>query len=174
MKSSADLRVLLNRLTIKVIPRTKTPEEAISLTGMCWLLTMCREIPLRLRPKSGCWFRENRPDLIRAFMICPGNAWRCRIIFCGGWRKQSGSILFRPEARERADFWESVSRGRRLLDRSACVIEPENGTITLRMEIGFPANGRTINARELEKILFDFCRSAWSRPFLPEPTGRRN
>lgn len=24
------------------------------------------------------------------------------------------------------------------------------------MEIGFPANGRTINARELEKILFDF------------------
>ena len=26
----------------------------------------------------------------------------------------------------------------------------------LRMEIGFPANGRTINARELEKILFDF------------------
>ena len=24
------------------------------------------------------------------------------------------------------------------------------------MEVGFPANGRTINARELEKILFDF------------------
>ena len=46
--------------------------------------------------------------------------------------------------------------GQEVLDRSACVIEPENGTITLRMEIGFPANGRTINARELEKILFDF------------------
>ena len=28
--------------------------------------------------------------------------------------------------------------------------------MTLRMEIGFPANGRTINARELEKILFEF------------------
>ena len=26
----------------------------------------------------------------------------------------------------------------------------------MRMEIGFPANGRTINARELIKILFDF------------------
>ena len=26
----------------------------------------------------------------------------------------------------------------------------------MRMEIGFPANGRTINARELEKILFEF------------------
>ncbi len=30
------------------------------------------------------------------------------------------------------------------------------GDGVLRMESGFPANGRTINARELEKILFDF------------------
>ena len=35
-------------------------------------------------------------------------------------------------------------------------MDPGNGDIILRMEIGFPANGRTINARELEKILFDF------------------
>ena len=31
-----------------------------------------------------------------------------------------------------------------------------SGTVTLRFEAGFPANGRTINARELERILFDF------------------
>lgn len=43
-----------------------------------------------------------------------------------------------------------------VLDRSACVVNAQNGEITVRMEIGFPANGRTINARELEKILFDF------------------
>ncbi|MGN0153182.1 MAG: ABC-ATPase domain-containing protein [Lachnospiraceae bacterium] len=51
----------------------------------------------------------------------------------------------------------SVSQpGQEILNRSACVIKEENGDIVLRMEIGFPANGRTINARELEKILFDF------------------
>ena len=51
----------------------------------------------------------------------------------------------------------SVSRcGQEVLERTACQIQPENGNILLRMEIGFPANGRTINARELEKILFDF------------------
>ena len=43
-----------------------------------------------------------------------------------------------------------------ILNRSACVVNNKNGDITVRMEIGFPANGRTINARELEKILFDF------------------
>ena len=43
-----------------------------------------------------------------------------------------------------------------ILERTACHIDPKSGDVVLRMEIGFPANGRTINARELEKVLFDF------------------
>lgn len=51
----------------------------------------------------------------------------------------------------------SVSRCcQEVLERTACRIDPATGDAVLRMEIGFPANGRTINARELEKILFDF------------------
>ncbi len=51
----------------------------------------------------------------------------------------------------------SVSRCyQEVLERTACALDPVTGDIVLRMEIGFPANGRTINARELEKILFDF------------------
>ncbi len=46
--------------------------------------------------------------------------------------------------------------GQEILERSACTVDAENGNITVRMEVGFPANGRTINSRELEKILFDF------------------
>lgn len=46
--------------------------------------------------------------------------------------------------------------GQEILERSACTVDPANGNITVRMEIGFPANGRTINAGELGKILFDF------------------
>lgn len=51
----------------------------------------------------------------------------------------------------------SVSRcGQEVLERTACSIDPKSGDVILRMEIGFPANGRTINARELDKILFEF------------------
>lgn len=46
-----------------------------------------------------------------------------------------------------------------ILDRTACTINPSNGDILLHMEIGFPANGRTINAQELSRILFDFLPS---------------
>ena len=51
----------------------------------------------------------------------------------------------------------SVSRpGQEVLNRSACEINQESGDILIRMEIGFPANGRTVNSRELEKIFFEF------------------
>ena len=43
-----------------------------------------------------------------------------------------------------------------ILERTACTINPSTGDIILRMEIGFPANGRTINSQELSRILFDF------------------
>ena len=50
----------------------------------------------------------------------------------------------------------SISRcGQEVLERTACALDPEHGDLLLRLEVGFPANGRTINARELEKILFD-------------------
>ena len=49
----------------------------------------------------------------------------------------------------------SISRcGQAVLERSACEIT-KNG-LTVRFHVGFPAFGRTINAGELDKILFDF------------------
>ncbi len=43
--------------------------------------------------------------------------------------------------------------GQEILERTACRVQ--NGTVILRFEAGFPARGRTIDARELEKMLFD-------------------
>ena len=49
----------------------------------------------------------------------------------------------------------SVSHpGQEVLRRTACQVRTNE--IIVRFSIGFPANGRTINARELDKILFDF------------------
>lgn len=48
----------------------------------------------------------------------------------------------------------SITRcGQEILERSACEITDDR--ITARFQVGFPAFGRTINAGELEKILFD-------------------
>lgn len=74
-------------------------------------------------------------------------------------RKMAGKVReysFKAKGSGKSGLISVSQPGQEILNRSACVINAENGDIVLRMEIGFPANGRTINARELEKILFDF------------------
>ena len=62
----------------------------------------------------------------------------------------------------------SVSNcGQEILSRTACEICTfKDSTLIFRFHIGFPANGRTINATELEKILFDFLPSCVERGCL--------
>ena len=51
----------------------------------------------------------------------------------------------------------SISRcGQEVLERSAAQIDEKTGDIHIRLEVGFPANGRTINAREWIRIFFEF------------------
>ena len=50
--------------------------------------------------------------------------------------------------------------GQEVLERSACHIDPADGRLVMRFEAGFPANGRTVNSRELEKMLFDLLPKA--------------
>lgn len=49
--------------------------------------------------------------------------------------------------------------GQEILERTACCMKESDGSLVLRLEVGFPANGRTINSGELIKILFDFLPS---------------
>lgn len=53
--------------------------------------------------------------------------------------------------------------GQEVLKRTACKVT-EDGIIA-RFAIGFPANGRTINARELHKILFEYLPECVRRSF---------
>lgn len=54
--------------------------------------------------------------------------------------------------------------GQEVLERSACQIM--NDKIIVRFHVGFPAFGRTINAGELEKILFDFLPKCAEKSLL--------
>lgn len=61
----------------------------------------------------------------------------------------------------------SVSRcGQEVLERTACAIKEADGSIILRLEVGFPAHGRTICSGELEKIFFEFLPECVRRALL--------
>ena len=60
-----------------------------------------------------------------------------------------------------------VSRpGQEVPERTACRVDPGSGDVTVRFEIGFPANGRTINARPLIQILDEFLPEAVSSSLI--------
>lgn len=84
----------------------------------------------------------------------------CRIALCDYLLREFGreleKVSFKAKGSGKSGLL-SISRcGQEVLERTACELDPANGDLTLRFEVGFPANGRTVNSRELEKIFFDY------------------
>ncbi len=78
--------------------------------------------------------------------------------------KQVSHYTFRAKGSGKSGLISVSHCGQEILERTACEIT-EKG-ITARFFIGFPANGRTINATALEKILFDFLPVCVQKAFL--------
>lgn len=78
--------------------------------------------------------------------------------------KQVSQYSFRAKGSGKIGLLTASHCGQEILSRTACEIT-EKG-ITARFFVGFPANGRTINATELEKILFDFLPVCIQKSFF--------
>lgn len=68
--------------------------------------------------------------------------------------KSIQEFSFKAKGSGKSGLISTSHPGQEILHRSALVISEK--CVTARFEVGFPANGRTINAFELEKILFEF------------------
>ena len=78
--------------------------------------------------------------------------------------QQINHYTFRAKGSGKSGLISVSHCGQEILSRTACEITSES--ITARFFIGFPANGRTINAPELEKILFDFLPACVENAFF--------
>ena len=68
--------------------------------------------------------------------------------------KQVNHYTFRARGSGKSGLISVTRCGQEVLERTSCEITDQG--IIARFFVGFPANGRTINAGELEKILFEF------------------
>lgn len=67
---------------------------------------------------------------------------------------QVNRFTFKAKGSGKSGLISVTHCGQEVLRRTAC--EVTDREITARFAVGFPANGRTINARELEKIFFEY------------------
>lgn len=70
--------------------------------------------------------------------------------------KQINKFNFKANGSGKSGLIAVCSCGQEVLERSACHVNEKNGLVMIHFSVGFPANGRCINARELEKILYQF------------------
>ncbi len=79
-------------------------------------------------------------------------------------RDEVRQYSFRAHGSGKSGLISVSACGQEMIKRSS--LEITHREIIARFHVGFPANGRTINAGELEKILFDFLPRAVPHAFL--------
>lgn len=89
-------------------------------------------------------------------------------------RKELEKYSFKAKGSGKSGLLSVSHPGQEVLERSACEISPETGNLIFRLEIGFPANGRTINAGELQKILFSFLPECVQRSLYYKNSDKKH
>lgn len=85
--------------------------------------------------------------------------------------KQADKFCFQAKGSGKSGIITVSRCGQEILERTACEIRTDS--IIVRFEAGFPANGRTINASELEKILFEFVPVCVEQSLYYEKTPKQ-
>lgn len=78
--------------------------------------------------------------------------------------QQVNRYSFRAKGSGKSGLISVTHCGQEILERSACQITTDS--IIARFFVGFPANGRRINALELEKIIFEFLPACIEKAFF--------
>ena len=156
MQTSTELRSLLNRIDHRGYPAYKDTKGMYQFPGYVLSIDHVQGDPFAAPSKLSIHVSGKTADFPRALYET-----RCRRLalqdeLTRQFGRRAAQFSFQAKGSGQSGLI-SVSRcGPEVLERTACRLDPERGDVLLRLEVGFPANGRTINARELEKILFDF------------------
>lgn len=156
MQSSTDLRSLLNRIDHRGYPAYKDTKGMYQFPGYVLSIDHVQGDPFASPSKVSVRVSGRVAGFPKE--LYKGNHQRTALQdeLTRQFGRRAEQFAFKAKGSGKSGLI-SVSRCcQEVLERTACRLDPGTGDIILRMEIGFPANGRTINARELEKILFQF------------------
>ena len=164
MQQSTDLQNLLHSVHRKSYPAYKSLRDSYQFDHYILSIDHVQgdpfaspsHISVRISHKTAGFPREYYSDHVTRITLSD--------YLTRQFEKQASHYTFRAKGSGKSGLISVSHCGQEILERTACEIT-EKG-ITARFFIGFPANGRTINATELEKILFDFLPVCVQKAFL--------
>lgn len=156
MQTAEDLRNLLNKIDHHGYPAYKDTKGQYQFQGYILSIDHVQGDPFASPSKVSIHVKGNLAGFPKEYYIGRFQ----KIALQDYLIRQFGYVLekytFKAKGSGKSGLIGISRCGQEVLERTACQIDSKSGNIVLRIEIGFPANGRTINARELIKILFDF------------------
>ena len=155
MKTSEDLRELLERIDHRGYPAYKDIRGRYQFRGYVLSVDHVQGDPFASPSKVSVEVPGKISGFPQSLYETPGRRIGLQDELLRQFGRQAERAAFKAKGSGKSGLI-SVSRpGQEILERSACEIRPDKGDILLRMEVGLPANGRTINSREAIKIFFE-------------------
>lgn len=156
MLKDNDLRECLHRIDHKGYPAYKDTKGQYQFGGYILSIDHVQGDPFAAPSKVSVIVEGKRAAFDKGLYDMPWKRIALQDVILRKLAAKVHDYSFKAKGSGKSGLISVSDPGQEILDRSACNIDVESGRVTVRMEVGFPANGRTINARELEKILFEF------------------
>lgn len=156
MKQSSELSRTLHQIDHKSYPAYKQLRDVYQFPGYLLSIDHVQGDPFAAPSRVSIYVKGAQAGFPEALYRLPCQKAALEDVLLREMGRQLRKVSFQAKGSGKSGLMSVSSPGQEVLERSGCQIDPGTGDIVLRMEIGFPANGRTINARELERILFDF------------------
>lgn len=156
MKTAEDLRQLLNRIDHRGYPTYKDTKGAYQFGKYVLSIDHVQGDPFAAPSK----LNVRVPGRIAGFPQELYDRTYKRIALqdylTRNFGSQTDQYSFQAKGSGKSGMITVTRCGQEVLERTACTVDEKSGDVIIRFEVGFPANGRTINSRELIKILYDF------------------
>lgn len=155
MKSQTDLLQELNRIHKKPYPAYKSLKGSYRFDGYILTIDHVQGDPFAAPSRLSVTLSGKETGFPKEYF----DSEEKRIALADDCLRRFGKIAekhaFSAKGSGKSGLITTSKCGQQVLRRSGCTVTKEGG-IRLRLEAGFPANGRTISSMELKKILMEY------------------
>ena len=156
MKTSEELRKLLNRIDHRGYPAYKDTRGTYQFGKYILAIEHVQGDPFASPSKLSVKVSGRTAGFPKELYDRPCKRTALQDYLIRNFGRQIDQVSFRAHGSGKSGLISVTRCGQEVLERTACTIDEKNGDIIVRFEVGFPANGRTINAGELIKILYEY------------------
>ncbi len=154
MKQSEELRRLLESIDRRSYPAYKSAQGSYDFGSFILSIDHVQGDPFASPSKVSVTVSHQKAGYPADYFDQPWKKTALEDYLVRQFGREIAQFNFKAKGSGKSGLIAISSPGPEILSRTAC--ECGKNGITARFEVGFPANGRTINSGELIRILFDF------------------